>query len=247
MHFDGSDFQFVVGLDKHTGKTVWKCDRSVDFQDLSPDGKVQAEGDWRKGYSTPLVATLAGKPTLLSLGSKALYAYKPDDGTELWRVEERKCHSGSSRPVTDGETIYACMGLPKGELWAIKPGGKGVVTDSHVLWKVTRNVPSKPSTILLDGLIYMIDDGGIASCIEAKTGKEIWRERVGGNYSASPIQAGDRIYFFSEEGKSTVISTGREYKVLGENTLEDGFMSSPAVAGNSLVLRTRTHLYLISE
>ncbi len=91
------------------------------------------------------------------------------------------------------------------------------------------------------------DDGGITSCLEAKTGDELWRERLGGKYSASPLFAEGRIYFFSQEGKTTVIEAGREYKKLAENPLDDGFMASPAVAGKALFLRTQTHLYRIEE
>jgi outer membrane protein assembly factor BamB len=96
-------------------------------------------------------------------------------------------------------------------------------------------------------MLFMIDDGGIASCLDAGTGEMIWNERVGGNYSASPIHAAGRIYCFSEEGKGTVIEAGREFKMLAENQLEDGFMASPAVDGDALVLRTRTHLYRVEE
>ena len=247
MHFDGSDFQFVVALDKATGKTVWKKDRSIDFQDLTPEGKPQADGDFRKAFSTPLITEFEGKPVMLSLGSKATYAYDPNTGDELWRVEERKCHSGSARPVTGLGMFFVCTGFSRGELWAVRPGGKGIVTDSNVAWKVTRNVPCKPSPVLVDDLLYMIDDGGIASCIEARTGKEVWRNRVEGNYSASPVFADGRIYVFSEEGKTTALATGREFKVLAENKLEDGFMASPAIAGKAFFLRTRTSLYRLEE
>jgi len=141
--------------------------------------------------------------------------------------------------------VYACMGFAKGELWAIKPGGVGVVTDSHVLWKVKKNIPCKPSVLLINDLIFMIDDGGIASCVEAKTGQDVWRTRVGGNYSAAPLYADGKIYFFSEEGKTTVIEAARQYKVLAENQLGDGFMSTPAIIDGALILRSRTKLYRI--
>jgi outer membrane protein assembly factor BamB len=108
-------------------------------------------------------------------------------------------------------------------------------------------VPKKPSLLLVGDLLVAIDDGGVASCLEAKTGVEIWRERAGGNYSASPVTAEGRVYFFSEEGKATVIEAGRQFKVLAENKLDDGFMASPAISGRSLILRTRTHLYRIEN
>src|SRR5204863_1250222 len=105
----------------------------------------------------------------------------------------------------------------------------------------------KPSLLLVDDLLYGIDDGGIATCLEAKTGTEVWRERIGGNYSASPIYAAGNIYLCSEEGKTTLVKAGRQFTKVSENTLPDGFMASPAEVGNALYLRTRTHLYRIED
>ena len=125
--------------------------------------------------------------------------------------------------------------------------GQGSQTRLRVVWKTKRNAPKKPSLLLVGDLLFMIDDGGVASCLEAQTGNEAWRERVGGNYSASPLYADGRIYFFSEEGKTTAIQAGRQFTVLAESKLGDGFMASPAVAGQALFLRSRTHLYRIEE
>lgn len=247
LPFDGADYQYIAGMDKNSGRTVWKTDRSIDFQDLDPaTGKPQADGDWRKAFSTPRLASFGGaQPILLSMGSKALYAYEPNTGVELWRIEYRAAHSGSATPVVGNDLIYFQTGHGKPELWAVKPGGKGVVPDTDVVWKVKRNVPTRSSVLLHDGLIYMVDDGGIGSCVDAKTGDDVWRKRIGGNYSAAPLYADGRIYFFSEEGKTTVIEPGRDMKVLAENPLDAGFMASPAVDGHALILRTKTHLYRI--
>jgi outer membrane protein assembly factor BamB len=247
MNFDGSDYQYVVALDKHTGTTVWKTDRSIDYQDLGADGKPEADGDWRKAFSTPRIINHDGRPILVSLGSKALYGYDPGTGQELWRVENRACHSGSVTPLYGHGLIFTCMGLSKGELWAVRPDGRGEISDSHVAWKVKRSVPNKPSPVLIDDLIFMMDDTGVMSCIEAKSGEEVWRQRMGGNYSASPVYAEGRIYFVSEDGKCTVVAGSREFKLLAENRLEDGFMASPAVIDGALILRTRTHLYRVGR
>jgi outer membrane protein assembly factor BamB len=245
MNFDGSDHQFVIALDKKTGKTVWKTNRSIDFKDLTPDGKVSADGDWRKAFSTPLVHDFGQGPILISHGSKALYAYLPESGKELWHVEEQKTHSGAGRPRVGFGMVFVSMGHPKSELWAVKPGGSGDVTASHVAWKVKRNVPTRSSPVLAGDLIFMVDDGGIASCVEAKTGKVVWNERIGGEYSASALFGAGRIYFFDQEGTTTVVQAGREFKVLAKNKLGDGFMASPAVVENSLILRSKTSLYRI--
>jgi outer membrane protein assembly factor BamB len=258
LHFDGSDHQFVLALDKKTGKTVWRQDRSIDFKDLGPDGKPESEGDWRKAFATPHIATAGGRLTLISQGAKAIYGYDPLTGRELWRVEERQNHSASSRPVAGLDLIFVNTGWSSGQLLAIRPGAKGAVLDANttlpsvdgnlaVVWKSKRSVPKKPSMLLVDDLLYTMEDGGIASCLEAKTGREVWRERLGGNFSASPIVAGEHLYFPNEEGKTYVIAAGREFKKLAENTLGDGFMASPAVAGRGLYLRSKTHLYRVED
>lgn len=259
MNFDGSDHQFIVALNKLTGKTAWQVNRSIDYKDLGPDGKPESEGDWRKAFATDHVAMFDGKPMLLSQGAKAFYAYEPTTGEELWRVEERTSHSAGTRPVVGHGLIFVPSGWSSGQLLALQPGRKGEVLDVNApddgdrtrqlraVWKSKRNVPRKPSLTLVGDLLFTIDDGGIASCIEAKTGTEVWRERVSGNYSASPLYADGKMYFFSEEGKATVVAAGREFKVLAENTLDDGFMASPAAAGESLFLRTKTALYRVEE
>jgi outer membrane protein assembly factor BamB len=247
MHFDGSDHQFVVALDKRTGKTVWRTPRSIDFQDLGPDGKPKADGDFRKGFATPQIVMVEGRPVMVSVGSKAVYGYDPLTGKELWRVIERGSHSASSRPVAGHGLVFVPMGFDQAQLLAIRPDGQGDVAASHVAWRFGKGAPSKPSILLVGDVIYMVNDVGIVGAVEAKTGELVWRGRVEGTYSASPLFANGRIYLFNEDGKTTVLEAGRELKVLAENFLEDGFMSSPAVDGRALYLRTRTHVYRIEE
>jgi outer membrane protein assembly factor BamB len=247
MHFDGSDIQYVVALDKKTGKTVWRTPRSIDFQDLGPDGKPQAEGDFRKAFSTPQIVTVGGRPVMISIGSKATYGYDPRTGKELWRIEERSSHSGSTRPVVGHGLVFYPSGFAKGHVMAIRPDGRGDVTATHVAWRVTRGAPNKPSLLLLNDLLFMVGDAGVATCLDAKTGNVVWTARVQGEYSASPVSGSGRVYFFSEDGKTTVIDAGREFKVLAENQLDDGFMASPAISGDAFFLRTRKHLYRIEQ
>ncbi len=240
MHFDGSDVQYVVALDKRTGRTVWKTNRSIDFQDLQPNGKPKADGDFRKAFATPEVVMWQGKPVLISLGSQAAYGYDPSTGKELWRIEERAQYSSSVRPVSGNGLIFYTTGFNTGQVYAIR-------ADGTVVWKAARGAPNKPSLLLADGLLFMVNDTGIVTCLDAATGAEVWRSRIPDSYSASPVYADGRIYFFSEDGRSTVIEAGRQFKVVGESSLDDGFMASAAIDGRALFLRTRTHLYRIEN
>lgn len=247
LNFDGSDQQYVVALDKQTGETLWRADRTVDFHDLDPaTGRPEREGDWRKAYSTPVIAEIDGRPVLVSLGSMALYGYDPENGKELWRVEFVGSHSGACRPVVQNGLIYTTTGADA-ELWAIRGKLDGTAADMQVIWKHNRAVPRRPSVLVAGGLVFMVNDSGVAACVDALTGETVWIERLGGNYSASPIYASGRVYFFDENGKATVVQAGREFKVLAVNQLDDGFMASPAVSGDALFLRTRTHLYRIEN
>ena len=245
MHFDGSDFQFVVGLDKKTGRTVWKTDRSIDHKDLDAEGKPQLQGDLRKGFSTPQIIMQDGRPVMLSSGAKAHYVYDPATGAEISRLEERAQHSASSRPVVAHGMVFLQTGFSKGQLLAVKLGGKGLIDDTQIVWREKKNIPNKPSILAIGDLLFLVDDTGVASCLDAKTGAEAWRERLPGGYSASPIFAAGHVYFFSEAGHVTVLEPSRTFTKLAENKFDAGFMSSPAVSGNALYLRTRTHLYRV--
>ena len=245
LTFDGADVQYLTALDKKTGKTVWRTDRTAEWKDLDNQGKPKREGDLRKAFCTPLIIHVAGKPQLISPGSYSTFAYDPRNGKEIWKTHN-DAYSPASSPVFGQGLVFAATGRGKAELWALRPDGKGDVTDTHVQWKVVgANVPLEPSPILVEDLFYMVSNDGLITCLEAKTGKEIWRERIGGNYEASPLYADGRLYFFNVQGKTTVLKPGRTFETLATNKLDSGFMASPAVAGKSLYLRTKTHLYRV--
>ncbi len=248
VNFDGSDHQFIVALDKKTGKTVWQTKRSTDYHDLEADGvTVKNEGDYRKSFATCHVYLQDGQPILLSSGAKAHYAYDPRTGKEIWRFDEPEAHSAATRPVIGDGIAYIPAGFGKAGLLALKLGHTGVLSANDLVWRLKKAAPNKPSVTLSDGLLFTVNDGGIASCLEAKTGDTVWSERLGksGNFSASPILAEGRLYAGNEEGKFYVIEAGRQFKVLAENEFPDGFMASPAVSGKALYLRSKTSLYRI--
>lgn len=247
LTFDGVDLQYLIALDKRTGETVWKSDRTIVWNDLDESGKPKREGDFRKGFATPQVIDVGGKAQLISSASSMLFSYDPDTGKELWRVRNT-AYTPAVSPVYGGGFVCAVTGHGRAEMLAVRPDGTNDVTDSHVAWRVEgKDVPLTPSPVVLDGLLYMLADHGIMTCLEVSSGKTVWREPIGGSFLASPIHDGARIYMCGASGKTTVIRAGRTFEKLAENHLAAGFMASPAVAGDSLILRTKTHLYRIGE
>jgi outer membrane protein assembly factor BamB len=237
LTFDGYDHQYVAGLDKHTGKTVWKKDRNINYG--------TDNGDLMKAYSTPQIIEVKGKPQMVSPSASATIAYDPLTGDELWRVT----YSGmnvSSRPVFGQGRFYLTSGHT-GLLLAVRAGGKGDVTNTHIDWTCTKGVPTRPSLLLIGGLIFMTTDKGIASCVDVKTGEQVKSQRLDGNFSASGVYAGGKIYFSNQEGSTFVMEANKDMKILAENKLDEGCMASPAISGKALYLRTRTHLYRIEE
>jgi outer membrane protein assembly factor BamB len=245
LTFDGVDVQYVTALDKHTGKTVWKTERQITWNDLDESGKPKREGDFRKGFATPIVIEAGGKAQLISPASSMLFSYAPDTGKELWRIRNT-AHTPAVSPVYGDGLVFAVTGHGAAEMLAIRPDGTGDVAASHVAWRVGgKDVPLTPSPVARDGLLYMLADHGAVTCIETATGKTVWRELLGGSYLASPLLDGERVYCFGGSGKTTVIRAGRTFETLAENRLDSGFMASPAVAEGSLILRTKTHLYRV--
>ena len=246
LSFDGADRQYVTALDKKTGETVWKTNRSVVWNDENTPGPYVKDGDLRKSHGTPLIAEVNGKPQLLSVGAKASYGYDPRTGNELWRVEYND-YSSAPRPVYGNGLTYLVTGLSRKEMWAVKPDGRGNVTDTHVAWKVASGIGKYASPLLIDGMIYTAAEESFLSCLDATSGKVIWTERIGGKYAASPIYADGRMYFFSQDGTTTVVKPGATLNTLATNSLSGSFLASPGADGKAFYLRTKTHLYRVEE
>jgi outer membrane protein assembly factor BamB len=246
LTMDGVDLQYHAALDKQTGATVWKTSRSVEWNDQDTTSQMVKEGDRRKAHSTPLIVSAAGKLLMLSAGAKAAYGYDPLTGKELWRVQYDD-YSVAPRPLFQEGIAYFVTGMSKTELFAVKTDGQGDVTDSGVLWRLRTHVGKYASPLLVDGLIYTAAEQSFVTCVDSAKGEVVWTDRIGGSYAASPIYADGRLYFFSQEGKTTVLKPGRAFIPLATNSLADGFMASPAVSGKALFLRTRTSLYRIES
>lgn len=238
VNFDGYDLQYVVALDKHTGKTVWKTDRSIDYG--------TDDGDLKKAYGTPTVFEHQGRLQLLSPAAIGTVAYDPLTGDELWKVYHGG-YNAAARPLyTHGLVIINIEGGLR--LLAVRPDGKGDVTKTHIAWHWSRQTPTRPSQLVVGDHLYMVNDQGIVSCLDIRTGEPTWTHRMGGRHSASPIHAGGRIWLFDENDRSRVIEANpREFRLLAENPLDAGCMASPAVLGNALIVRTKTHLYRIEQ
>jgi outer membrane protein assembly factor BamB len=230
---DGADKQFIVALDPETGNVVWKTDR-------------RSEAYKKFSFGTPLAITVNGKEQIISPASEAVIAYDPADGKEIWRAQ----HEGYSvipRPVYGHGLIFLSSGYDRPSLLAIRAGGKGDVTGTHIAWTVAKGAPHTPSPLLVGNELYVISDSGIASCLDAKTGKAHWQERIGGNFSASPLHAGGRIYLQSEEGVTTVIRAGTSFERLAQSDMKERTFASYAVADGAIYLRTESSLYRIED
>lgn len=244
LTMDGIDLQYVTALDKLTGKTIWKTDRTADWGDLDKNGTPERDGDMRKGFTTPLLIEVGGVTQMISPGSKAAYSYDPVTGRELWKVNTGG-HSPATRALYEHGLVFFTAGSGKSEYFAVRPEVRGNVTDSHIVWRTPRGAPRLVSPVIVGDLLFLLGEGGVIRCVEAATGNEVWQERVGGEYYASLLYGDGNVYCFSQEGKSTVLKAGRAFEVRATNTLDDGFMASPAVAGKALILRTKKNLYRI--
>lgn len=243
LTFDGFDQQFVMCLDKKTGDTVWRKDRVLPYQNTN---NPMRDNDYKKGFATPSVFEIGGKPQLVSSAAMGTIAYDTATGDEVWRVITDGMNQ-ASRPILAHGLIFVTAGS-KSSLFAIKAGMTGDLTKTGVAWRFDRSAPTKSSPVVVGDLIYFVNDAGVPHCLDAKTGQRVWQEgSFGGKFAASPVYAGGHVYFAGENGKTYVIEPGRQFKQLAANTLASGCLGSPAVVGNALLLRTNTHLYRIEE
>lgn len=220
---------YIVALDRATGHTVWKVPRD----------------HHTRSYVTPLVRTFGGRTQAILSGSRHVASYDPATGAELWRVRG-PCEQFVASLVDDGTRVMLTGGYPDKVIMAIDPTGSGDVTDTHVQWRSTRNCAYVPAPIVVNGMLLLTSDDGVASCYDTATGTRLWNARLGTHYSGSPVAAGGLAYFTDDDGVTKVIRPGPAFEVVAENRLEEPVWSSPAISAGSVYFRTDKHLVRIT-
>jgi outer membrane protein assembly factor BamB len=232
---DGMTNPFVAALDAATGKLRWRTPRISDVK--------------RKfSFSTPLAIKVDGATQVISPGSGYVAAYDPKDGHEIWRVNYGEGYSVVPRPVFAHSMLFVTSGFERPVLYAIRPAGAtGDVTEKNVVWTYSKGVPHTPSLLVIGNELYMVSDSGIGTCLDARTGEVHWNERLGGDFSASPVFADGRIYFQNEGGVTYIVRPGKTFDLLAQNELGERTLASPAVTDNALFLRSKLHLWRIGN
>jgi len=235
---DGTDAQSVVALDIATGEPVWKTPRPP---------MTGTEVEAHKAFSTPLIINDGTCDQAIVAGAQWVVSYNPRDGKPLWQVRHGEGFSNVPCPVYSQGMVYICTGYMTPELIAIRVDGRGDVTKTHVAWRINKQVPAMSSPIVVDAVVYMVSDQGVITCADAKSGEVLFRQRVAGNYSASPLAADGKLLFSSREGDVTVVQAASTWQELSRNHVNGQLMASPAVWRDSLILRTDSSLYRIGE
>ncbi len=246
LQLEGIDVQYLVALDKKTGKTIWKTDRpGAVYEPLAPIGK--------KSYITPIIVNVQGQDLLISNGSAICCAYNPETGEEIWRVVEGE-DSTIAMPLAENGIVYFYPGFISptegekvAELLAVNPDGKGDITKTNVLWKFRSPILQLLTPLIKDGLIYTVDTKNVLYCLDAKTGAEIYSKKLKQKYNSSPVLANGNLYFTSAKGETMVLKTGNQFQLVAENKLPGEVYATPAIVRNSILLRTDSKLYRIGK
>jgi len=246
LHYEGTDQQFIVALNKKTGATIWRADRPKEcYEALAPIGK--------KAYITPIIINVGGKDLLISNGAAVCIAYDVQTGTEVWRVVQGEDSTIAMPVYEDGVVFFytsfvtPAEGEKYCELLAVDPKGSGDVTKTNVIWRVKSPMLQLLTPLIHDGIIYTVDSRNNLIAIDAKTGDTIYTKRLKNKYHASPVYAGGLVYFASVKGETLVLKAGRTPEIMAENQLPGEIYATPAIVQNSLIIRTESTLYRIGE
>lgn len=235
VHCDGSDLQYIVALDASTGKIAWKTKRS---------GELHENPQLKKAYGTPLIVEVRGEPLLMSPGADWLYAYDPQSGEERWKLNYGDLgFSIVPRPVAANGRLYFSTSFVRPKILCVDYTSE----QPKIMWKFARQAPQMPSPLVVDERLYLVSDRGIATCVDSRSGAQIWQARLGGRFASSPLYADGKIYVGNMDGEVFVLQPGDEFKLLAKNQLEGDVMATPAALGEALYIRTRGHLYRIER
>ena len=224
------DGAFITALDKRTGQEKWRAKRGLS----------------RQAHVTPMVIEVNGKPQLVSAAGDVVQGFDPDSGQRLWTIQSPG--EGVVPSIVCGQgLVFTSSGYGSPTIRAVRPDGRDDVTATHVAWESRANVPLVPSFVYADGLLFCVKESGVATCLDAKTGQTVWKERLGGKHGASPVLAEGRLYCLAEDGSTTVIAAGREFKQLAKNSLEGLCKASPAISGGRIFIRSQSSLFCVRE
>ncbi len=248
LTFDGVSQQYLTALNKSTGESLWRTDRTTDYGDLDKDGKPKREGDLRKAYGTPALLEVGGRTQVVSIGSRAAYGYDALTGKEIWKIRHANFNAATP-PAFFEDLVIINTGDRNAHMVAIEIDETtiGDVTETNIRWDREKGNSRLATPLLIEGRIYMVTDTGVAICLDARTGEELWKGRIGGDHVASPIYANGLIYCCSVEGDLIVIRAGDKFELVSKSRLPSGMRASPAVADGKLYLRTFDHLYCIGK
>ncbi len=219
---------WIVALDKSTGAVRWRADRP----------------NRMRSYAPPVVFDAAGRLQLVLSGSRSVCSYDPATGRQWWIVDGPTDQMVASMVFAEG-VFFVTGGYPELHILGIRPDGEGNVTGTHVLWRGTEGVSYVPSPVAWGSSFYLVSDGGVASCLDARTGKRFWMERLGRHHSASPVAAGGFLYFPDDDGVTHVLKAGQAFEVEARNELGEGCRASPALSRGRIYFRTLNHLWCI--
>ncbi len=244
VHLEGIADPYVVALDKNTGETIWKSVRPADIYD-------PLEPVYRKSYQTPVVVHVGGKDLLISNSSYMCFAHDVNTGEVVWTFTYG-FDSTVSQPLFWNGLVFVNSGWIFEEnkpyftrQFAIDPTGTGDVTETHLKWMYEDEVPQIPTPVIVDGKMYMVHDRGMITCLDAMSGNPVWKEKLKGNFNASPIYAAGNIYFINVKGDCTIINPGDTFQKVAENSIGETVKAIPVFIDDQMILRTKDNLYMI--
>jgi hypothetical protein len=221
---------YIVALNRRTGETVWKTARVNNT----------------RSYCTPIIREIGGRPHMMLSGSKCVASYDPNDGSLQW-IMDGPTEQFVAAPVFNGKLLFITAGYPDRHIVAIRPDGKGKVTEAHIVWRTRRGCSYVPSPIVWGNYFLIVSDGGFASCFDADTGDMRWTERLGGGHSASLVSSEDRVYFLSDAGVMTVVRPGATFEKLAVNEIGEETFASPVISQGQIFIRGVKHLFAIGQ